>query len=220
MSGGWRRSGGWWRVRFDFMRVLVACEFSGVVRDAFAALGHDAWSCDLLPTERPGNHIQGDALEALSQKWDLLIAHPPCNHLAASGAQYWPEKKADGRQALAIEFFMSLLNAAIPKVAIENPVGIIGTVFRRADQIIQPWQFGDPYNKKTCLWLKGLPLLQPTKVVEPTHNWGSNSYRSGNRKKSALPSKFWGAKDRARSFKGIAAAMAEQWGNPMNDPMF
>lgn len=202
------------------MRVLVACEFSGVVRDAFAALGHDAWSCDLLPTERPGKHIQGDALTALSQKWDLLIAHPPCNHLAASGAQYWPAKRADGRQTLAIDFFLSLLNSSTPKVAIENPVGIIGTVFRKADQIIQPWQFGDPYNKKTCLWLKGLPMLKPSKVVEPTHNWGSNSYRSGSRKKSSLPSKFWGAKDRARSFAGIAAAMAEQWGNPMNDPMF
>lgn len=196
------------------MRVLVACEYSATVRDAFLARGHDAWSCDLLPTEGdPARHIQGDALKAVhSRPWDLLIAHPPCNHLAASGAQYWPAKQADGRQAAAIAFFMALYNAPVERVALENPVGILGTVFRKADQIVQPWQFGDPFNKKTCLWLRGLPPLVSTNVVEPTHNWGSNSFRSGSRKNSPLPSLHWGAKDRAKSFAGLAAAMADQWG--------
>jgi len=199
------------------LRVLVACEFSATVRDAFRARGFDAWSCDLLPTEGdPRWHIQGDALPWLddpANRWDLLIAHPPCNHLAASGAQYWPLKKADGRQQAAINFFLGLMKAPVRHIAVENPVGIMGSVFRKADQIVQPWQFGDPYNKKTCLWLRNLPKLVPTKIVTPTHNWGTNSYRSGSRKKSVLPSLKWGSQDRAKSFPGIAAAMAEQWGN-------
>lgn len=198
------------------MRVLVACEYSATVRDAFRARGFDAWSCDLLPTEGdPRWHFEGDVFKCLARfrPFDLLIAHPPCNHLAASGAQYWPAKRADGRQQSAIDFFLALHNAPVPHVAIENPVGIIGTVFRKADQIVQPWQFGDPFNKKTCLWLRGLPKLTPTNVVEPTHNWGTNSYRSGSRKKSVLPSLKWGSQDRAKSFAGIAAAMAEQWGD-------
>lgn len=197
------------------MRVLVACEFSATVRDAFRARGFDAWSCDLLPTEGdPRWHIQGDALAvAYGHHWDLLIAHPPCNHLAASGAQYWPAKRADGRQFAAASFFLRLYDAPCPHVAIENPVGFIGTVFRKADQIVQPWQFGDAFNKKTCLWLRNLPPLKPTNVVEPTHNWGTNSYRGGSRKKSALPSLKWGSQDRAKSFRGIAEAMADQWGH-------
>lgn len=196
------------------MRVLVACEYSATVRDAFRKLGHDAWSCDILPTDGdPRWHIQGDAMRAAySQPWDLLIAHPPCNHLAASGAQYWPAKRQDGRQFSAASFFLRLYDAPVARVAIENPVGFIGTVFRKADQTVQPWQFGDPFNKKTCLWLRGLPKLEPTNVVTPTHNWGSNSYRGGGRKKSALPSLHWGAHDRARTFTGIADAMAAQWG--------
>jgi hypothetical protein len=200
------------------VRVLVACERSGVVRRAFRALGHDAWSCDIVPADDGSeHHLIGDAIEAAYSRWatgvwDIIVAHPPCNHLAASGAQYWPAKQADGRQQEAIDFFLALFNAPASAVAVENPVGIIGTVFRKADQIIQPWQFGDPFNKKTCLWLRGLQPLTPTSIVEPTHNWGSNSYRSGARKKSALPSLHWGAKERSQSFPGIAAAMAAQWG--------
>jgi hypothetical protein len=163
-------------------------------------------------------HLIGDAIEAAycrwaTGPWDLLVAHPPYNHLAASGAQYWAAKREDGRQFAAASFFLRLYDAPIPRVAIENPVGFMGTVFRKADQIIQPWQFGDPFNKKTCLWLRDLPKLEPTQIVEPTHNWGSNSYRSGSRKKSSLPSLHWGAKERSQSFSGIAAAMAEQWGS-------
>ena len=195
------------------MRVLVACEYSATVRDAFLARGHDAWSCDILPTTGdPGRHIEGDALAVLDGGWDLIVAHPPCTHLAASGAQYWPEKRADGRQQAAIDFFLAIYNAPCPRVAVENPVGVMGTVFRKADQIVQPWMFGDPFNKKTCFWLRGLPALTPTNIVEPTHNWGTNSYRSGSRKKSALPSLKWSGHDRSKSFAGIAEAMAEQWG--------
>lgn len=148
-----------------------------------------------------------------------MIAHPPCNHLAASGAQYWPTKRMDGRQFAAVSFFLRLYDAPIQHVAIENPVGFIGTIFRKADQIIQPWQFGDPFNKKTCFWLRGLPKLQPTNIVEPTHNWGTNSYRGGGRKKSSLPSLHWGSADRSRSFTGIADAMADQWGNSLEARM-
>jgi hypothetical protein len=198
----------------------VACEYSATVRDAFRARGFDAWSCDLLPTEGdPQWHWTADVLELLwakefwNQPWDLLIAHPPCNHLAASGAQYWPAKREDGRQQAAIDFFLRLMKAPVPHVAVENPVGIMGTVFRKADQIIQPWQFGDPFNKKTCLWLRNLPKLAPTSVVEPTHNWGTNSYRGGSRKKSPLPSIKWSGHGRSKSFTGIAEAMAQQWGD-------
>jgi len=199
------------------MKVLIACEYSARIRDAFRRRGFDAWSCDILPTEGdPQYHFQMDVNFVLWElwhlKWDLLIAHPPCQHLAASGAQYWPEKQKDGRQEAAIKFFMALHNAPVQKVCIENPVGIIGTIFRKADQIIQPWQFGEPYNKKTCFWLKGLPPLKPTNIIAPTHNWGSNSFRSGARKKSPLPSIHWGEKERSRTFQGIADAMAAQWG--------
>jgi hypothetical protein len=161
------------------MRVLVACERSGAVRRAFRELGHDAWSCDIVPADDGDpHHLIGDAIEAAYCRWavgewDMMIAHPPCEHLAASGAQYWPAKRLDGRQFAATSFFLKLYDAPIARVAIENPVGFIGTVFRKADQIIQPWQFGDPFNKKTCLWLRGLPQLQATQIVTPTHNWGS-----------------------------------------------
>jgi hypothetical protein len=195
------------------MRVLVACEYSGTVRDAFIRAGHDAVSCDLLPSSSDfGPHMQTCALEATRQRWDLIIAHPPCTALAASGAQYWPDKRADGSQQKAIDFFMKLMDAPCPRVAVENPVGIMGTVYRKADQIVQPWMFGDAFNKKTCLWLRGLPRLQPTNVVVPTHNWGSNSYRGGGRKLSPLPSLHWMGHERSKSFTGIADAMAQQWG--------
>lgn len=193
------------------LRVLVACEYSGAVRDAFRGQGCTAFSCDILESEEPGPHFQRDVREVLDLGWDILVAHPPCTHLASSGAQYWPAKQADGRQREAIDFFLALASAKIPYIALENPVGILGTVYRKADQIIQPWQFGDAFNKKTCLWLKNLPPLTPTNIVTPTHNWGSNSYRSGSRKLSSLPSLHWGAKERSRSFSGIAQAMASQW---------
>ena len=147
------------------MRVLVACEFSGTVRDAFRAAGHEAWSCDLLPTEKPGPHFQNDALVAAHcQPWDLMIAHPPCTHLAVSGARWFKEKRAE--QAAALDFVRALMAAPIPRIAIENPISIISSRIRKPDQIIQPWQFGHGETKATCLWLKGLPLLTPTNVVD------------------------------------------------------
>jgi len=180
-------------------RVLVACEFSGIVRDAFAALGHDAWSCDLLPTERPGQHIQDDVLSVLDRGWDLMIAHPPCTHLAVSGARWWKGKEEEQRKA--IWFFMQLVAAPIERIAVENPVGIMSSVYRKPDQYIQPWQFGHGETKKTGLWLKNLPPLQPTDVVsgrEPRVHHASPG-----------PDRW---KERSRTYPGIAAAMAEQWG--------
>lgn len=153
------------------MRVLVACEFSGVVRDAFRALGHDAWSCDLLPCERdPAWHIQRDVLPLLAEGWDLMIAHPPCTYLAVSGARWWK-----GREALqleAIHFVEALYNAPIARVAIENPIGRLSTVFRKPDQIIQPWQFGHGETKATCLWLRNLPPLAATRIERERESRG------------------------------------------------
>ena len=181
------------------MKVLVACEFSGIVREAFRAKGHDAWSCDLLPTEIPGQHIQGDILLVLNDNWDMMIAHPPCTHLAVSGARWFKFKKQE--QAEALEFVGLLLNADIEKIALENPVSIISTYYRKPEQIIQPWQFGHGETKTTCLWLKNLPLLKPTSVVE------------GREQKiwRMPPSKDRG-KLRSITFPGIAKAMADQWG--------
>jgi site-specific DNA-cytosine methylase len=183
------------------MRVLVACEFSGIVREAFALRGHDAYSCDLLPSDRPiGGHIQDDVLRWLDQHWDLMIAHPPCTHLAVSGARWFKEKAKE--QAEALEFVRALLNAPIPRIALENPVSIISSRIRKPDQIIQPWQFGHGEVKATCLWLKGLPKLVPTKVVEGRHPacWLA----------SPGPDRW---KLRSRTYEGIAQAMAEQWGS-------
>ena len=182
------------------MKVLVACEFSGIVRDAFAARGHDAWSCDLLPSERPGNHIQGDVLEILDHGWDLMIAHPPCTHLAVSGARWFKDKKRE--QFYALYFVGKLMNApAIDKIAVENPVSIISTHIRKPDQIIQPWQFGHGETKATCLWLTNLPKLIPTDIVDGREQRVFRTPPSPNR---------W--KERSRTFPGIAKAMAEQWG--------
>jgi len=183
------------------MRVLVACEFSGVVRNAFAERGHDAWSCDLLPTEKPGQHIEGDVLGVLQDGWDLMIAHPPCDHLAVSGARWFAEKRRDGRQQAGIDFFMALADSGIAKHAIENPVGIMSTHFRKPDQIIQPWQFGHGETKATCLWLKGLPLLEPTQIVDG---------REARIHKMPPSPDRW--KLRSMTYPGIAKAMAEQWG--------
>lgn len=182
------------------MRILIACEFSGLVREAFRAKGHDAWSCDLLPSEMPGNHIQGDVLKHL-YGWDMMIAFPPCTHLAVSGARWFKQKTADGRQQEGINFFMKLANADIPKIAIENPIGIMSTVWRKPDQIIQPWQFGHGETKATCLWLKNLPKLQPTDIVAGRNPRIHRMAPGSNR-----------AKERSRTYPGIAAAMADQWG--------
>jgi hypothetical protein len=184
------------------MRVLIACEFSGTVRDAFTALGHEAWSCDLLPTESEGNHYQGDVLEFLEYvdcQWDLMIAHPPCTHLAVSGARWFKEKVTE--QAEALEFVHRLMNSPIPRIAIENPVSIISTKIRKPDQIIQPWMFGHGETKATCLWLKNLPLLSPTNIV---------SGREARIHRMPPGPDRW--KERSKTFKGIAAAMANQWG--------
>lgn len=190
-------------------RVLVACEFSGVVRDAFAAKGYDAWSCDIIPTESPGNHIQGDVLEILNNGWDLMIAHPPCQHLAVSGARYFAQKRADGRQQAALEFVQKLLDADIPRIALENPVSIISSQIRKPDQIIQPWQFGHETEKATCLWLKNLPLLQPTNIVSK----GVRQVYASGRSSPEWHAKTGGGSGKIRSitFQGIAEAMAEQW---------
>lgn len=181
------------------MRVLVACEFSGIVRDAFAARGHDAWSCDLLPTERPGQHIQGDVLEVLDDGWDLAVCHPPCTHLAVSGARWFKHKAKEQEEAL--RFVRALLDAPIPRIALENPISIISSRIRKPDQIIQPWQFGHGETKATCLWLKGLPPLVPTNVV---------SGRAARVHSEPPGPDRW--KNRSRTFEGVAKAMSEQWG--------
>jgi len=192
------------------VRVLVACEFSGIVRDAFATKGHDAWSCDLLPTERPGNHIQDDVLKHLDKGWDMMIAHPPCTYLSNAGAnslfkgrvlnQERFEKGLEGK-----EFFMRFLDAPIPKICVENPVP--SSIFKlpRPSQVIQPWEFGDEFSKKTYIWLKGLPPLMATCLCanyEPTTKaaW----YQCGGKDRQ---------KRRAKTFQGIADAMADQWGS-------
>ena len=183
------------------VRVLVACEYSGVVRDAFIKAGHDAMSCDLLPTESPGPHYQGDIFDIIGDGWDLMIAHPPCTHLSVSGARWFKEKISDGRQKAAIYFFFDLVNVNIERVALENPIGIMSTIYRKPDQIIQPWQFGHGETKATCLWLRWLPLLHPTNIV------------SGRESRiHKMPPSNTRGKDRSRTYEGIAAAMAEQWG--------
>ncbi len=201
------------------MRVLIACEFSGIVRDAFAARGHDAWSCDLLPTERPGNHIQGEVEEILEDGWDLMIAHPPCTYLASSGL-HW-NKRTPGREEKTHEAMLFVFNLMgkgfiaheIHKIAIENPIGRIGTAFRPADQIIQPWQFGHAESKATCLWLQNLPLLKPTDLLLPRNgDWKrgwDNQTPSGQNKLGPSPTR---AKERSKTYQGIANAMAAQWG--------
>ena len=188
------------------MRVLIACEYSGRVRLAFRARGHDAWSCDLLPAEDGGRHIQGDVLPLLHDGWELMIAHPPCTHLAVSGARWFAEKRASGEQQEAIDFFLALARAPIPRIAIENPVCIMSSVWREPDQVIQPWQFGHEVQKKTRLWLRRLPFLVPTQTVSPKQNCheAGTWFMKGGKDRQ---------KNRAKTFTGIAAAMAEQWGS-------
>ena len=180
------------------MNILVACEYSGIVRSAFVALGHNAWSCDLLPTEIPGQHYQGDVRDMLKEQWDLMIAHPPCTHLAVSGARYFYRKQAE--QAEALEFVRLLMGAPIEHIAIENPISVISSRIRKPDQIIQPWQFGHGETKATCLWLKNLPKLQPSNIVEG---------REQRIHKMPPSPERW--KERSRTYQGIANAMAAQW---------
>ena len=182
------------------IKVLVACEYSGVVRDAFLKQGHNAISCDLLPTEQPGPHYEGNVLDILDNGWDLMIAHPPCTHLAVSGARWFKDKQQEQKEAL--DFVRIMLDAPIKHIALENPVSVISSKIRKPNQIIQPWQFGHGETKKTCLWLKNLPPLQPTNIVEGREQriW------------KLPPSKDrW--KLRSITYQGIADAMAEQWGN-------
>ena len=182
------------------LKVLVACEFSGIVRDAFARQGHFAMSCDLLPSESPGLHYQGDVMDILNLDWNLMIAHPPCTHLAVSGSRWFKDKQQEQQEAL--EFVRVLMESPIPMIALENPVSIISSRIRKPDQIIQPWQFGHGETKATCLWLKGLPKLVPTDVVEGREARVHRMPPGPNR---------W--KERSRTFQGIAEAMATQWGN-------
>lgn len=193
------------------MNVLIACESSGTVRSAFRALGHNAWSCDLLPADDgDGHHIQGDVLDELNGNWDLMIAHPPCTDLAVSGARYFAQKRADGRQQASIAFFMALMNAPILRIAVENPIGIMSSEYRKPDQIIQPWQFGHPESKATCLWLKGLPRLKPTAIlIKPECGYWENQTPSGQNKLGPSPDRW---KLRSKTYEGIAVAMAMQWG--------
>ncbi len=182
-------------------RVLIACEYSGVVRDAFIAAGHEAMSCDFLPTEKPGPHYQGDVRDVLNFPWDLMIAHPPCTDLSVSGARHFEAKRLDGRQQASVSFFMMLARADIPQIAIENPVCIMSSLWRKPDQVIQPYQFGHGETKATCLWLKRLPKLIPTNIVEGREHRIHRMPPSPER---------W--KERSRTFQGIADAMAQQWG--------
>lgn len=190
------------------MKILVACEESQAVTIELRRLGHEAYSCDIIPCSggHPEWHLQVDALELLKMKWDMILAFPPCTHLAVSGARCFEQKRKDGRQQAAIDFFMRFANADCPKIAIENPVGIMSSVWRKPDQIIQPWQFGHGETKKTCLWLKGIPLLVPTNIVDGREQriW-------------KMPPSEDRAKNRAKTFPGIARAMAEQWAGDIRE---
>lgn len=193
------------------MKVLVACEFSGVVRRAFDKLGHDVLSCDLLPSDDDSPyHYQGDIRDLLEQKWDLMIAHPPCTDLAVSGAAWFKEKIADGRQQRALDFVKLLMDADIPRICIENPVSVISSKIRKPDQIIQPWWFGEDASKKTCLWLKGLPkLVETNRLPGDNTTRRANQTASGQNKIGPSPDRW---KERSVTYQGIALAMAAQWG--------
>lgn len=202
------------------MRVLIACEYSGAVRDEFIRLGHDAMSCDLLPTDVSGPHYEGDVFDIINDGWDMMIAFPPCTHLALSGAMHFEKKRADGRQQEGLDFVKKLMLAPIDKIAIENPMGIISSHIRPYDQIIQPYEFGDSFQKSTCLWLKNLPLLVPTDIVAKGEFFEWTDKKTGKKKRQPLW--FYEAlskgkdrwKIRSQTFPGIAKAMAEQWSKP------
>lgn len=201
------------------MRILIACEFSGIVREAFTKLGHDATSCDLLPTEIPGKHYQGNVLDIINDGWDMMIAHPPCTYLTASANKWYVPKHNPKWQErlwereMAKNFFMDLFGSNIPKIAIENPIGIMSSFFRKPDQIIQPWMFGHPESKATCLWLKGLPkLVETTNVKKDFLQLPKNQQQ----KLFYLPPSKDRWKLRSITFQGIADAMGNQWGNLQN----
>jgi hypothetical protein len=196
------------------MKILVACEESGRVREAFARLGHNAWSCDLLPTAIPGQHYQGDIFDILDDSWDMMIAHPPCTYLSYVGNIWFKPKykerfpQREQQRQEAIKFFMALVNAPVPRIAIENPVGIMNKVYKKADQTISPHMFGHREAKRTCLWLKDLPKLIPTNIVEDTisfQDWelSNSAFKMTPQERSTF---------RSRTFQGIADAMADQWG--------
>jgi len=193
------------------MRVLVACEFSGVVRDAFTARGHFAVSCDLMPSEKPGHHYMGDVRDIIQEGWDLMVCHPPCTYLSSSGL-HWNTKRPEraSRTEDALDFVRMFLDAPVEKIALENPVGCISSRVRKPDQIIQPWQFGHPESKAICLWLKGLPLLQYTDVLSlPESGRWDNQTPSGQNKLGPSENRWM---ERSRTYSGIATAMAKQWG--------
>ncbi len=202
------------------MRVLIACEFSGIVRDEFARLGHEAYSCDIIPSDKPSLfHLQCDVFDIINDGWDLMIAHPPCTHLAVSGARYFKEKIADGRQQDALEFVRRLMDSSISRICIENPISIISTKIRKPDQIIQPYQFGHAETKATCLWLKRLPKLIPTDIVEPDYmRKPDGTYYTDKKGKRYSRIHFMSrnlpnrAQLRSLTYTGIAKAMADQWG--------
>lgn len=207
------------------MKILIACEYSGVVREAFAKLGHEVTSCDILPSEIPASawnntHYQGDIKGILfTYHWDMIIAFPPCTHLAVSGSKYFKQKIADGRQQEGIDFFMMFANHKCPKICIENPVGIMSNKWRKPDQIINPFQFGHPEAKKTCLWLKGLPKLIPTNILPLPESGRWNNQTKDGQNKLVVDGKWIGfnnpltQKLRGKTYQGIADAMAEQWSN-------
>ena len=204
------------------MKVLIACEYSGIVREEFKKLGHDAWSCDILDTEIPGNHFKGDVLDHLNKDWDLIIAHPPCTYLSNAGAcRLYPEKgKLDMERyekgLIAKDFFMKFYNHSCTKIAIENPVSSRIFELPKYSQEIQPYEFGHPYTKKTRLWLKGLPKLKPTNIIDKSEvktfiESGTSRYKNTNKNKNRYVAR--GSKDRSKFWSGIAQAMAQQWGN-------
>ncbi len=208
------------------MRVLLACEMSGRVRDAFRALGHDAWSCDILCSADSRHHIRADVLTQLGAGWDMMIAFPPCTHLCVSGAAWFEKKRRDGRQAAGIEFFTQMIEAPIERIAVENPVGIMSNLYRKPDQIIQPWWFGDAETKATCLWLKNLPPLVPTNEVEPDYarDKNGNHYRDAKGKRYSKTHFMAGRKDdwkrkmiRSLTYPGVANAMAQQWSHVLQE---
>lgn len=193
------------------MKVLIACEYSGIVRDAFIAKGHEAMSCDLLPTERPGAHYQGNVMDIINNGWDLMIAHPPCTYLSYVGTRHWNNPGRKELREDALKFFIALYNSDIPKIAIENPLGYVSKAFKKYDQIIHPYYFGDNAQKRTCLWLKNLPLLKhpdPKTLIKPEPIYISKT----NGRKIHWTEANHGGKVRSKFWEGIAKAMAEQWG--------